>query len=100
LAEDLFTEGVFDGDHFLASPNTAKWFKKEAYYPGKTINRESIEFWQANGSKSAERRAKEEVKNILTTHNPKPLDPAIDKELIAIMTGYAKQYGIDELPMP
>jgi len=98
LAEDLFTEGIFNGDHFLTSPNTTKWFKKEAYYPGKTINRESIESWQEAGSTSAEQRAREEVKRILTTHNPKPLDSTIDKELIDIMTRYAKQNGTDELP--
>ena len=100
LAEDLFSQGVFKGDHFLNSPNTMKWFKHEARYPGRSINRESIATWQDTGCTTAEQRAREEVKRILATHDPEPLDPEINKKLIDIMTIYAKQNGVDKLPMP
>ena len=40
LAEDLFTEGLYEGDHFLLSPTTMKWFREEFFYPGSVISRE------------------------------------------------------------
>lgn len=100
LAEDLFTEGLFDGNHFLCSPSTMRWFKEEVSYPGRIISRESIEAWQEKGSTTAEQRAKEEVTRILATHEPEPLDPDIDKELLGIITKSAQRYGMDKLPLP
>jgi len=52
------------------------------------------------GATTAEQRAKEEVKRILATHQPEPLDKDIDKELLRIMTKDAKKYGMSKLPLP
>jgi trimethylamine--corrinoid protein Co-methyltransferase len=98
LAEDLFNENLYDGDHFLLSPNTLKWFKAEASYPGKVLSREDVESWKETGGATAELRAKEAVKRILSTHESEPLDPEIDKELLRIMTRYARKHGMDKLP--
>jgi len=100
LAEDLFTEGLYEGKHFLLSPATMKWFREEFFYPGPVISREDDQVWMEKGSTTAEQRAKEEVKRILATHQPEPLDKDIDRELIKIMTRDAQKYGMSKLPLP
>jgi len=100
LAEDLFTEGLYEGKHFLLSPATMKWFRQEFFYPGPVISREDDQVWMEKGSTTAEQRAKEEVKQILATHQPEPLDKDVDKELLRIMTKEAEKYGMSKLPLP
>ena len=100
LAEDLFTEGLYEGKHFLLSPATMKWFRQEFFYPGPVISREDDQVWMEKGSTTAEQRAKEEVKRILATHQPEPLDKDVDRELVEIMTRDAQKYGMSKLPLP
>jgi len=99
LAEDLFTEGLYEGKHFLLSPATMKWFRQEFFYPGPVISREDDQVWMEKGSTTAEQRAKEEVKRILATHQPEPLDKDVDRELVEIMTRDAQKYGMSKLPL-
>ena len=99
LAEDLFSEGLYEEKHFLMSPTTMKWLREEFSYPGPVISRENDEVWLQKGATTAEQRAKEEVKRILATHEPEPLDKDIDRELIRIMTKAAEKYGMDEPPL-
>jgi trimethylamine--corrinoid protein Co-methyltransferase len=99
LAEDLFTEGLYEGDHFLLSPATLKWFREEFSYPGQVISREKDQVWKDKGATTAVQRAKEEVKKILATHQPEPLDKDIDRELVRIMTRAAAKYGMDKPPL-
>jgi len=100
LAEDLFTEGLYEGKHFLLSPTTMKWFRQEFFYPGPVISREDDQTWMEKGATTAEQRAKEEVKRILATHEPEPLDKDVDRELLRIMTKDAEKYGMSKLPLP
>jgi len=100
LAEDLFTEGLYEGKHFLLSPTTMKWFREEFFYSGPVISREDDQTWMEKGATTAEQRAKEEVKRILATHEPEPLDKDIDRELVRIMTKDAEKYGMSKLPLP
>ncbi|HUU65622.1 MAG TPA: trimethylamine methyltransferase family protein [Dehalococcoidales bacterium] len=99
LAEDLFTEGLYEGKHFLLSLATMKWFRQEFFYPGPVISREDDQVWMEKGSTTAEQRAKEEVKRILATHQPEPLDKDVDRELVEIMTRDAQKYGMSKLPL-
>jgi trimethylamine--corrinoid protein Co-methyltransferase len=99
LAEDLFNEGLYEGDHFLLSPVTMKWFREEFFYPGLVISRKKDQVWIEKGATTAEQRATEEVKRILATHQPEPLDKDVDRELIRIMTRAAAKYGMDKLPL-
>ena len=96
LAEDLFTEGLYEGKHFLLSPTTMKWCREEFFYPGPVISRENSQVWLEKGATTAEQRAKKEVKRILATHKPDPLDKDIDRELTRIMTKVAAKYGMDK----
>ena len=99
LAEDLFTEGLYEGRHFLLSPTTMKWLREEFSYPGPVISRDNKDAWLEKGATTAEQRAHEEVKKILAAHQPEPLDPGVDRELVRIMSAASAKYGMDNPPM-
>jgi trimethylamine--corrinoid protein Co-methyltransferase len=96
LALNLLQE-VTSEKHFLTSPHTLKWFKKEAFFPSEVIDRSNLGDWEKSGKKTAGQRAQEKVKKILSTHQPKPLSPEIVGELTKIMQTQAKKYGLDKL---
>jgi len=77
-----------------------KWFREEFLYSGPVLSREDDQTWMEKGATTAEQRAKEEVKRILATHEPEPLDKDVDRELIRIMTKDAEKYGMSKLPLP
>lgn len=98
LAEDLFQGDIYEGDHFLTSPTTMRWFKEEFFYPGSIIDRDQKDVWIKKGATTAEERAHKEVERILASHSPLPLSEEIDRELVRIMEGEAKRYGLERLP--
>jgi trimethylamine--corrinoid protein Co-methyltransferase len=100
LAEDLFTERLYDPKHFLLSPLTTRWLRDELSFPWPVIDREDDQKWMGKGQMTAEERAKDEAKRILAAHEPPPLDPNMDRELTAVMTKAAMQYGMNKLPLP
>jgi trimethylamine--corrinoid protein Co-methyltransferase len=96
LALNLLQE-VTSEKHFLTSPHTLKWFKKEAFFPSEVIDRSNLGDWEKSGKKTAGERAKEKVKKILSTHQPKPLPPEIVAELTKIIQSQAKLHNLDQL---
>jgi trimethylamine--corrinoid protein Co-methyltransferase len=98
LAEDLFHGDIYQGDHFLTSPTTMKWFRKEFFQPGSVIDRDDKDVWIQKGATTAEDKAHQEVKRILASHTPLPLSGEIDRELMRIMEQDAKKYGLERLP--
>jgi len=54
------------------------------------IDRSNLGDWEKSGKKTAGERAKEKVKKILSTHQPKPLLQDITAELTKIMQSQAK----------
>ena len=61
-----------------------KHLKQEHFLP-KLSDRDSYEAWVNKGKPSIHERAKEKVKKILAEHQPKPLDSAVEKDLLAII---------------
>ncbi|MBW2249474.1 MAG: trimethylamine methyltransferase family protein [Deltaproteobacteria bacterium] len=83
LALDVIRE-VGAGGEFLTHSHTMEHFKHEQWDAqlGNRIRRES---WEDAGSKDIQARAKDKLKEILSTHQPKPLDPDVQKKLQEIV---------------
>ena len=94
---DLMREGI-ERKSFLSLAHTAKWFRKEAYFPGEVIDRSALDEWQKQGSKDAMHRATEQVEKILASHKPEPLDGAALAHLKELMETEAKRFGMKKLP--
>jgi len=98
LAKDLLQGDIYQGDHFLTSPTTMKWFKKEFFYPSSVIDRDDKDVWIKKGATTAEERAHKRVEQILSSHQPAPLAKEVEQELVRIMGNEAKRYGLKQLP--
>ncbi len=85
VSEESLAEGLISdlgpGGHFLNSRHTLKWFRKEQFMPSILIDRLTTSLWQEKGSKTTYQRAKEEVKRILSKHEPEALPPDLEREL-------------------
>lgn len=68
------------GSHFLGSSHTRALFET-AFYRSKLADNNSFEQWREEGSKDISIRAAAQVKRMLETYQPPPLDAAIDSEL-------------------
>ena len=79
LARDVI-DAVGPGGNFLAQRHTVDHLRKELWQ-ATLLNRQPIETWKNSGQSTMETRVKEEVRKIVETHEPEPLDGKIRDEL-------------------
>jgi trimethylamine--corrinoid protein Co-methyltransferase len=79
IALDLIQKVNYSG-HYLAEPHTARTFRQEHYIP-KLLPREPYDAWEKAGSRPALELARESARTILAEHQPRQIDPAVEKEL-------------------
>jgi len=79
LAMDVIRQVNFSG-HFMAEQHTVSHYRKEHFIP-KLFPRQPYDAWLKDGSRSALDLAKERVRQILAQHQPRILDPAVEKDL-------------------
>ncbi len=83
LALDLIKEVGFAG-HYLDKEHTARHYRQEYLRP-RLLRRDARESWESKGSKTAFDLARERVREILTKHQPRALDAAVERELQAYL---------------
>ena len=98
LGGDLYGD-IYQGDHFLASEETLRWFRKELDQAGSVIDRDTYDAWKTHGKKSAWDRACEEVERVISSHTVEPLPDDSLKALMSIMKDDAQRMGIDLPPL-
>jgi trimethylamine--corrinoid protein Co-methyltransferase len=79
IALDVIRQVNFSGN-YLAEQHTRRHFRQEHYIPSLLV-REGYETWQREGAKTVLDRARERVQKILDAHEPRELDPAVEKGL-------------------
>jgi trimethylamine--corrinoid protein Co-methyltransferase len=98
--EPIATEilaGLSADAHFLSSPHTKKWYRREHIFPS-LIDRDTYDAWAGLGRKSMDVRAKEEVERILRDNPPRLAPDDVRGELERIMRADAAKNGISGLP--
>jgi trimethylamine--corrinoid protein Co-methyltransferase len=83
LATDLIRK-LGPGGSFLEEPHTLKYYETEHYRYG-VFDRDKVEKWAAGGGKDALAVAHERVEEILTEHEPAPLDEKIKREMETLL---------------
>ncbi len=78
--DDLIDQ-VGPGGHFLDQPSTIAAIHDGEWYINQMGMAASLEEWQAGGKREIVEDAREKVDNILSSHQPLPLDEEIDREL-------------------
>jgi trimethylamine--corrinoid protein Co-methyltransferase len=79
IAMDVIRQVNFAGN-YLVEQHTRRRFRQEHYIP-QLLVREGYQAWEKEGSKTVLDRARERVREILDAHQPRELDPAMEKEL-------------------
>ncbi len=79
LARDVI-DAVGPGGNFLAQRHTVTHLRKELWQ-ARLLNRQPIATWQEAGQPTMEDRVREEVRKIVETHQPDPLDGKIREEV-------------------
>jgi trimethylamine--corrinoid protein Co-methyltransferase len=95
---DLYGD-IYHGQHFLASEETLRWFRKEMDHPGPAIDRDTYDLWKSQGKKSAWDRACGEVERITSSHTVEPLPEDSLKALTSIMKNDALRMDFDLPPL-
>jgi len=83
LAVDVIRE-IGPGGEFLTHPHTFEHFKLENW-DAKLSNRMARDEWVESGAPDIGAKARDEVKRILATHHPKPLDADVQRKLQQIV---------------
>jgi trimethylamine--corrinoid protein Co-methyltransferase len=79
LALELIQE-IGSAGNYLAEPHTVRRFRTEHHIPD-LLSRDPYDAWQKAGARSALNMARERVRDILTKHQPRKVDPAMEHEL-------------------
>lgn len=95
--EELSDVGTKGGD-FLRLRHTLSWFRKEHFMPGKLVDRQPYESWQEQGSLNSLDRAREQVEEILKTHDVAALSKAQLEDLNAVVRNFMKRHKSPSLP--
>ncbi len=86
------------GGDFLNTSHTRRWFREEVQLPGACIDRQDRKAWHEAGSTTALTRANRQVKDILASHKPRPLERETERALDAAIKKVARRHGVPYLP--
>jgi len=82
-------EAVGPGGHFLSQAHT-RAHMRELWMP-RFFGRDTWEDWEAAGRPDPRDRARERLRQILTEHEPEPLDADVERELLHIIDVHERE---------
>jgi trimethylamine--corrinoid protein Co-methyltransferase len=98
LALEHYENFEFPGN-FLAQDLTRKLYREVQYLPSDVIDRGSLRSWRQKGSQDIFTRAKFKVSELLESYQLPVIPPEIEKELHQTVSIYAREAGMENLPM-
>lgn len=81
---------------YLKERHTMEMFRKEHTYP-RLSDRWTRTAWTSAGSRTAKKRAKERMIELLNSHTPEPLETEVRKNIDSLIREYSKTLGADAL---
>ena len=93
----LFDELLKEG-HLLVADHTRKYLREEEYFPGQVLCRANRARWEEEGSITLHERARDEVEEMVRTHQPTRIPESVRRELVKIMETEARRHGMRGLP--
>jgi trimethylamine--corrinoid protein Co-methyltransferase len=97
LATEMF-EGIEFKGEFLTQRTTRQLIRKEQYMPSEVVDRGSIRTWQQKGGTDTFERARIQLQDLLNAYQPPDLPSNQVTELKKLVSGLAKEVGMDRLP--
>jgi len=84
---------VGPGGNFLAEEHTVQHFRKELWLAGPAWTRQSWDGWADSGKLSMADRLREQVKQVLSSYEPQPLDEGLANEIDTIVKAAERELG-------
>jgi trimethylamine--corrinoid protein Co-methyltransferase len=84
---------VGPGGNFLAEEHTVRHFRKELWMAGPAWTRQSWDGWANCGKLSMADRLRNQVKEILISHEPEPIEADLAKEIDSIVKAAEQELG-------
>ena len=84
LALSTITD-IGPGGNYLTHDHTLAHFREEIWAPRRTWNRDLYSIWESQGSMGMRELALERLHQILASHAPTPIDPALSNEIDRIV---------------
>jgi trimethylamine--corrinoid protein Co-methyltransferase len=84
---------VGPGGNFLAEEHTVRYFRKELWLAGPAWTRQNWDGWAESGKLSMADRLRNQVKEILSSHEPEPLGAELAKEVDSIVKAAGRELG-------
>ena len=97
LATGMF-EGINFKGEFLKQRLTRQLIKEEQYLPSPVVDRGSIRTWEQMGATDTFARAKSQLNKLLAAYQPPDLPSGQAAELQDMVTVWANEAGMDQLP--
>jgi trimethylamine--corrinoid protein Co-methyltransferase len=92
VAADVMNK-VGPGGNFLAEEHTIRHFRKELWLAGPAWTRQSWDGWANSGKLSMADRIKEQVKQVLSSHEPELLEMGLVDEVGSIVNAAGRELG-------
>jgi trimethylamine--corrinoid protein Co-methyltransferase len=80
LSYDVIRETVQGPGHYLGQPQTLALMRSEYLYP-ELASRETVEDWEEQGSPDITQVAHGRVREMLSSHYPRTIEPAVDQRI-------------------
>ena len=92
VASDIISK-VGPGGNFLAEEHTVQHFRKELWLAGPAWTRQSWDGWAESGKLSMADRLREQINQILSSHEPELLEEGLIKEVDSIVKAAERELG-------
>jgi trimethylamine--corrinoid protein Co-methyltransferase len=94
LATDV-VKAVGTGGNFIGTDHTLEYYKREFWFPS-LIDRQRWDDWQASGALTHGERVQDRLNEILDSHTPAPLSPAVQQSIDAILAQAEARYAAND----
>jgi trimethylamine--corrinoid protein Co-methyltransferase len=90
LALELI-EKVGPGEHFLGEPHTLRHMRE--FWTSRYMDTEPWEIWEEGGKPQPPQRAAERARELLDSHEPTPLPPAVDDRIREVIAEHERDHA-------
>jgi trimethylamine--corrinoid protein Co-methyltransferase len=91
LATDV-VKAVGTNGNYIGTDHTLEYYKREFWFPS-LIDRQRWDDWQAGGALTLGERVQDRLNELLDTHTPPPLAPAVQQSIDAILAQAEARYA-------
>jgi trimethylamine--corrinoid protein Co-methyltransferase len=87
---------VGPGGSFLGQPHTVRYLRTGEHWIASLLNRSVHDTWDREGARDVVVIARAKARDLLGSHVPPPVDPAVEAEVGRFVAAYDRSVGVEE----